>query len=612
MNEILKIVVSLSLSGTFLIFILLLFCLFFKEKLNKSWQYYIWLIVIIRLFLPVTSEINFVGRIFGNFEQTAGITTKNDKQFTENISIQNLAENNSSTEEQLNAQNTELQKSWYNILKNNSGFIWLLFGLMMFIHKITIYQSFVKYIKASSSAVDDINLLEQLGSIMKQNNIKGNVELYKNGLIASPLLIGFFRPCIVLTNAEITDTDFYYIILHELTHYKRRDMFYKWLTQFTVCLHWFNPFVYLMKYEINRTCELSCDEAVIKKLDIKERKLYGNTLLNAIGAGNLYKNSAVTVTLNESKELLKERLKSIMNYKRLSKTGMFITILSTIFICVSANAAGAYSDNYKKSDVSNNITLYKLSNVVDSEKETLKADYYYLPPKEPSQREILSQYGSFGISFDKNGKMLFEGELVRYFWDGYYIEDCGRAIHYEYANKDGKIDIRTTRNVIDNHDGSVNQFGELTGIIKYNEKDFDSFVDDNGNIIVHYEVGTSDTIAEDIAENAIYDEKVFDSIANNESTFIYDETFAESSLTQKGKTFAEIFAEYRDYGIEYKEDSKGSGRGNVYYNGKLVKHFADQKNNGSVFTYESKDGGKINVYTIYDKNGKLIRIDESR
>ncbi len=120
------------------------------------------------------------------------------------------------------------------------------------------------------------------------------MELYTNSLISSPILIGFFRPCIVLPTADLLDADFQYTILHELTHYKRRDMFYKWLIQFTICLHWFNPLVYVMVREVGRMCELACDEAVIKTLDAKGRQDYGNTLINAIGiAGELQRYSCI-------------------------------------------------------------------------------------------------------------------------------------------------------------------------------------------------------------------------------------------------------------------------------------------------------------------------------
>lgn len=109
-----------------------------------------------------------------------------------------------------------------------------------------------------------------------------------NPLISSPLLIGFFHPCIVLPSVAISEKDFQCTVLHELTHYKRWDMLYKWLVQVTVCLHWFNPLVYLMSGEITKACEFSCDEAVLSKMGCDKAQDYGETLLNAMATVGKY------------------------------------------------------------------------------------------------------------------------------------------------------------------------------------------------------------------------------------------------------------------------------------------------------------------------------------
>lgn len=204
---------------------------------------------------------------------------------------------------------------------------WMVIALILFIRKITIYQGFVKYIRAGCKEVADIDLLERFGKLVEQNRVKTTVELYTNNLISSPLLIGFFRPCIVLPSTDLAPVDFEYTILHELTHYKRWDMFYKWLVQFSVCVHWFNPLVYLMGREVSRACELSCDEAVIRELDLQGRRAYGDTLLNAMGGGGSYKDSLASVTLNEGKELLKERLDAIMKFKKSSRLTVAISVM---------------------------------------------------------------------------------------------------------------------------------------------------------------------------------------------------------------------------------------------------------------------------------------------
>lgn len=84
--------------------------------------------------------------------------------------------------------------------------------------------------------------------------------------------------------------------------------------------------IYLMSREIGRACEFSCNEAAIRKLDTKGRRAYGDTLLKSIGFEGNYRNSLVSPTLNESKELLKERLDAIMNFKK--KMGDFYILVT--------------------------------------------------------------------------------------------------------------------------------------------------------------------------------------------------------------------------------------------------------------------------------------------
>ena len=122
------------------------------------------------------------------------------------------------------------------MLIRNLSMVWLVVALILLIRKITIYQSFIKYVKAGCTPVDDINLLEQFGKEAEDAKINVPVELYTNSLISSPLLLGFFHPCIVLPGTDCSDLDFQYTIRHELTHFKRKDMFYKWLMQTAVKL----------------------------------------------------------------------------------------------------------------------------------------------------------------------------------------------------------------------------------------------------------------------------------------------------------------------------------------------------------------------------------------
>lgn len=341
MNETLKIVLSLSISGGLMVLIFHLLRPIFKQRLSKQWQYYIWLVVVARLLLPFAPETNFIGTIFQGIDKSVDQTELySPPTQQEHMVVETFPQN--TVQPPIETTNNSIEKMLERI-GNNIWFCWLAVALILFIRKITVYQSFVKYIKAGCKEVADIDLLEQFGKLIEYSKIKVPVELYTNNLISSPLLIGFFRPCIVLPTVSMTTSDFQYTILHELTHYKRRDMFYKWLVQFTVCIHWFNPLVYLMSREINRACELSCDEVIIKTRGPQEQRAYGDTLLNAMGAGGSYKSSLASVTLNESKELLKERLDAIMQFKKKSKIVALGAFVITIVVMVGALLIGAYA-----------------------------------------------------------------------------------------------------------------------------------------------------------------------------------------------------------------------------------------------------------------------------
>lgn len=353
MNEILKVILSLSLSGTLLILLLFLLQPLFKERLSKRWQYYIWLVVVARLLFPFAPETNLMEALFQGIDRTPEQTgTVSNDTWQNGIIDKSQTDEMTDGRNNLPSEQAEPAESVSSpvresvlIIWQNLWIGWLVVALVLFVRKITIYQDFVKYIRAGCVEVADIDLLERFGKLVEQYRIKTTVELCTNHLISSPLLIGFFRPCIMLPTVSLPPADFDYTIRHELMHFKRRDMFYKWLVQFTVCIHWFNPFVYLMSRETSRICELSCDEAVIRKLDAQGRRAYGDTLLNAIGTGGNYKNSLVSLTLNESRELLKERLDAIMNFKKIPKWAMFTSLFLTGMLVCGFGFLGAYEAN---------------------------------------------------------------------------------------------------------------------------------------------------------------------------------------------------------------------------------------------------------------------------
>ena len=367
MNEFIKILLSLSVSGALLLLLILGLKPLYKNRFSKRWQYYIWIVVALRFLLPFTPDTTIVGSLFEKFD-TAAIT--NEIPTSPNVPVPAGTGNNKAEPIQTNREiTTAAMREPFNKYVC-LFFIWSALALVLFVRKVTVYQGFIQYIKAGNKEVSDIKILNLLSDCEEKLKIKTRVELSCNPLLASPMLIGFFRPRIILPVGEWEDKELSYIFVHELIHYKQRDMFYKWLIQIVVCVHWFNPFVYLLEKEVNKSCELSCDEKVIAVLDDKRKREYGDTLISFLKSNNLYKSSLASVTLTEGAEQLKERLGAIMKFRKKSKVITAITAIFTVIVCVCFFVTGAYA----APSVANDMKTWKDSEILN---EILTEDGVY-------------------------------------------------------------------------------------------------------------------------------------------------------------------------------------------------------------------------------------------
>ena len=217
MSAVLKIFLSMSFSGGLLILVLLLGKRFLKDKISRQWQYYIWLIVVLRLLLPFGSEVSLMGNTYQAVGQAISQTAPlpPQQQSPANAPGGNLtpavgAERHNET---VNSPADDLTTAHPlqdigALLINHIWLVWLVAALGLLIRKITIYQGFVQYIKAGLTPVSDMERLDELSIVAEQLGIKKPIELCVNPLVSSPLLVGFFHPCIVLPSADIPEKDF--------------------------------------------------------------------------------------------------------------------------------------------------------------------------------------------------------------------------------------------------------------------------------------------------------------------------------------------------------------------------------------------------------------------
>ena len=166
--------------------------------------------------------------------------------------------------------------------------------------------------------------------------------------------------------------------MHEITHMRRHDIVIKWLLILVGALHWFNPVAYFVRREINKACELACDESVIKRLDISGRQHYGDALIMV--AADTIRKVPVSIAMLEDKKNLKERLNAIMKQKDFSKKTIYLScILFVVILCCTF-----YLGIVRSSAVSGNEVLATYADAtplqrqkVEKEIEMMQALYDY-------------------------------------------------------------------------------------------------------------------------------------------------------------------------------------------------------------------------------------------
>jgi hypothetical protein len=112
------------------------------------------------------------------------------------------------------------------------------------------------------------------------------------------------------------------------------------LSVLSCSVHWFNPIAWFVRREIDRACELACDEAVIHNLDAEGRQNYGETLIY-VAAENKMPHAVLSTTMCEEKKALKERLGAILKSKKHTRVAVILSVVLVLVVSGTAIALGA-------------------------------------------------------------------------------------------------------------------------------------------------------------------------------------------------------------------------------------------------------------------------------
>ena len=160
--------------------------------------------------------------------------------------------------------------------------------------------------------------------------LRENIYLSKH--VQGPVVYGIIKPRIILPVSYETEDD-QYILQHENTHIRRWDNLWRVLAFLIVSVHWFNPFSWLFLKLFLTDIELSCDEAVIAKLNDEQRKEYARSLVDEAERKSLFVSAFGGAKI-------KTRIVNILSYKKMTVLSFmgFSALAVSILIALLTNA----------------------------------------------------------------------------------------------------------------------------------------------------------------------------------------------------------------------------------------------------------------------------------
>ena len=528
--------VSLTMAAA--VFVLLLLSKLFGKRFTSKCRYIVWTLVILRLCVPVGSSL--VTPLFsvslpqsvtvaGRTEETVFVTepdhddgvkneatvpavTVKDPGFEEDVpsstpsvgvgdveivapqdtAIQSVAPEAPLWDESPAAAPDTYEDRVINteaILKI-AFVIWAVGATAFLVVRLSAYFVFAGKLKRSKMLSEPSeHTLEIFNGVCGMLGIKKAPKLYVSRVPMSPMLCGFFRPIVIIPDLEYTAEYLAGALTHELTHFKRGDVWVKLACMAAQAVHWFNPMSHIAASKCVSEMELSCDEAVLYGMSESDRLTYGNALLAIVRRSGGVRPSGLTTGMNPRRSAVKERLMNILDMTK-KRRGVAV-IAAVVALCIAAGAVVGCSFGIAEPD---NATYYvpeymKYAEGNDIYELSLTYENGSISAKRSANGELDAVYT---VTFDDEKLSLIEvsspsGELLRK--NVFEYNENGDITSFCYSDAEGTREYRKATFTYDDTGRLVvKEYTEdsSSGIIKESYE-----YDDNGKLAKVYKYDTT-------------------------------------------------------------------------------------------------------------------------
>lgn len=307
----------------------------FKKYLSSRMQYHLWFIMLVLLTVPFL-PIHLIG-FTPIFSWLKNLTISSANNVTTSLQGTPTIIPTRSTD-WINDFSMSVSRETPSVIGFLLFGIWLA-GILVMIILVARSSIRLHHLKQSALPLQNQAVRALYKECLQEMNVKKMIPIYSTAFLKSPVMMGFFSPCIYLPIHLISDyhaADMRYMLLHELQHYKHKDTLANYLMNLAGIVYWFNPLVWYALKEMRSDREVACDTSVLQMLTENDYEAYGNTLINFASKVSLFPFPFASGMGGNMKQM-RRRILNIASYKsssfvkKLRSAIVFIMIALLLF-----------------------------------------------------------------------------------------------------------------------------------------------------------------------------------------------------------------------------------------------------------------------------------------
>ena len=345
MEAIFSTIITISLYASFVGLVIILLKRILNKRLNPKWHFLIWIVLILKLIVPYGPESEF--SLFNAVPQAAAFTYNSSAEQSINPSI--FREEPTQPQIIPPQSNLNIPQNIESEVSNTFGFIdkaekvlpyiWLFgaVGLSLWF----LGTNFLLYLRLKQTRREVPESLYLILEECKQRmGVKRKIEITVQGMIGTPSIFGVITPRILISpqTLKLDNKQISYILLHELAHYKQKDLLTNYLLLGLQVIHWFNPVIWYCFMMIRRDMEIAADHRVLSVFRQGEEKEYGKALLTVLESFTSYPRVLPKlIGMADDKKTINRRINMIRTAEIFQrKKGLFLLtgILSVVILSI--------------------------------------------------------------------------------------------------------------------------------------------------------------------------------------------------------------------------------------------------------------------------------------